>query len=156
MNIRLREALGCLCLTLLLAGCATKPTVETRRQERAAAYGSLSDEHRQLVDEGQIKAGMSEDAVYIAWGKPAQVLQSENDSGRATTWLYEGTTTDEYVGWRYVEVAGPRGSYLTRRMDRDYSVREYVSAELVFRDGLLQSWRTLPRPGGRTYYTPAY
>jgi hypothetical protein len=147
--------LPALLLPLVLAGCATKPTVESRRAERAAAYGELSPEHRELVDAGQIKVGMNEDAVFIAWGRPAQVLQSEDGSGRVTTWLYQDTTTDEFVGWRYVEVAGPNGSHLTRRLDRDFSVREYVSAELVFRDGRLQSWRTLPRPGGNTYYAPA-
>ncbi len=141
-------------LTLLIPGCATQPTVETRRTERAAAYGALPPEQRKLVDEGQIKVGMNEDAVYIAWGQPAQVLQSEDASGQLTTWLYQGTTTDEFVGWRFVEMPGPNGSYLTRRVERDFSVREYVSAELVFREGQLLSWRTLARPGGNTYYTP--
>lgn len=143
-------------IVLLLAGCATRPTVESRRAERAAAYGELSPEHRQLVDAGQIKVGMNEDAIFIAWGQPAQVLPGEDGDGRLTTWLYHGTTTDEFVGWRYVEVAGPNGSHLTRRLDRDFSVREYISAELVFRDGRLQNWRTLPRPGGNTYYTPVH
>ena len=143
-----------LSIVLLLAGCATRPTVESRRAERAAAYSELSPEHRQLVDAGQIKVGMNEDAVFIAWGQPAQVLQSEDGGGRVTTWLYQDTTTDEFVGWRYVEVPGPNGSHLTRRLDRDFSVREYISAELIFRDSLLQSWRTLPRPGGNTYFTP--
>lgn len=141
-------------IVLLIAGCATQPTVESRRAERAAAYAELPPEHRQLVDAGQIKVGMNEDAVFIAWGRPAQVLQSEDGGGHVTTWLYQGTTTDEFVGWRYVEVPGPNGSHLTRRLDRDFSVREYISAELVFRDGRLQSWRTLPRPGGNTYYAP--
>jgi len=142
-------------LLLVLSGCATtQPTVESRRAERAAAYGVLPPEHRKLVDEGQIKVGMNEDAVYIAWGQPAQVLQSEDASGQITTWLYQGTTTDEFVGWRFVEIPGPNGSYLTRRVDRDFSVREYVSAELAFRDGKLLNWRTLAKPGGNTYYTP--
>ena len=139
---------------LFLAGCATPSTVETRRQERSAAYGTLPPDQRTLIDQGQIKVGMNSDAVYIAWGRPAQVLESEDGGGRLTTWLYHGTTTDEYVGWRIVEVPGPNGSYLTRRMDRDFNVREYVSAELIFRDGLLQTWRTLAKPGGNTYYTP--
>lgn len=141
-------------LLLAIAGCATQPSVESRRVERSAAYGALPPEHRKLVDEGQIKVGMNEDAVYIAWGQPAQVLQSEDASGRVATWLYQGTTTDEFVGWRYVEMPGPNGSYLTRRVDRDFNVREYVSAELIFRDGQLLSWRTLAKPGGNTYYTP--
>ena len=147
--------LGSVLIPLLIVGCATQPTVETRRTERVAAYGSLSPEHRKLVDEGQIKVGMNPDAVYIAWGTPAQVLESEDGTGRLTTWLYQGTTTDEFVGWRYTEVPGPNGSYLARRMDRDFSIREYVSAELVFRDGALQNWRTLAKPGGNTYYTPS-
>jgi hypothetical protein len=139
---------------ILLVGCATKPTVESRRQERPAAYAALTTEQQQLVDKGEIKVGMNEDAVYIAWGKPAQVLQSEDKSGHVTTWVYQGTTTDEYVGWRYMELAGPRGPIFTRRLDSDFNVRDYVSAELVFRDGKLQSWRTLPKPAGNTYFAP--
>lgn len=148
---RLLAGLGGL---LVVAGCATQPTVESRRSERAAAYAALPPEQRELVDQGQIKVGMNEDAVYIAWGAPAQKLQSEDAAGRVTTWLYQGTTTDEFVGWRYTEVPGPNGSYLTRRVDRDFNVREYVSAELVFQGGKLRNWRTLAKPPGNTYYTP--
>lgn len=155
MKLRYEVSMALLGVLLVAAGCTTQSTVETRRTERGAAYEQLPEDQRRLVDEGQIKVGMNEDAVFIAWGKPAQVLQSEDSSGRMTTWLYHGTTTDEFVGWRYVEVPGPRGSYLTRRMDRDVSVREYVSAELIFREGALQSWRTLARPGGNTYFAPA-
>lgn len=151
--ITCRRLIACGAL-LVLVGCATKSTVETRRQERAAAYGALTPAHRQLVDSGQIGVGMNADAVFIAWGEPSQVLQSEDASGRVATWLYQGTTTDEYVSWRYVEVPGPNGSYLTRRMDRDFSVREYVSAELIFREGRLESWRTLAKPGANTYIAP--
>jgi hypothetical protein len=31
------------------------------------------------------------DAVYIAWGKPSQVLQGESSQGSTITWLYTGT-----------------------------------------------------------------
>ncbi|HAV62928.1 MAG TPA: hypothetical protein DCY13_11255 [Verrucomicrobiales bacterium] len=149
-------SLSLMVAALLLAGaCATKPTVETRRQERADAYAILPADQRALVDQGQIKVGMNEDAVYIAWGKPAQQLVSEDASGRRVTWLYHGTTTDEYVAWRFYEVPGPNGTHLARRLDRDFNVREYISAELVFRDGALESWRTLARPGGNTFYAPA-
>ncbi len=153
MNSMLLQ-IASLVMALAISGCATRPTVESRRAERAAAYNALSPEHRELVDAGQIKVGMNEDAVFIAWGQPAQKLQSEDASGHVTTWLYQGTTTDEFVGWRFYEVPGPNGSYLTRRVDRDFSVREYVSAELIFREGSLLSWRTLAKPGGNTYYTP--
>ncbi|MBI1177143.1 hypothetical protein GC207_06850 [bacterium] len=152
--MKLQSTFVCTVMTMMFAGagCATKPTVESRRQERPAAYQALSPDQKKLVDDGQIKVGMNEDAVYIAWGKPAQVLQSEDTSGHVTTWLYQGTTTDEYVGWRYVELAGPNGPRFARRLDRDFNTRDYVSAELVFRDGKLQSWRTLAKPPGNTYF----
>jgi hypothetical protein len=134
-------------------GCAAKSTIETRKTERAAAFAGLPVEQQRLVDQGLIQVGMSEDAVYMAWGKPEQALRSGDATGETVTWLYHGTTTDEYVYWRYYEVPRPGGrGYLTRHMDREIDVREYVSAELVFRNGKLESWRMLPRPPAGTQF----
>lgn len=135
-----------------VAGCATLSTVEERRQERMGAYLNLDEKQRLMVDAGQIAVGMNPDAVFIAWGQPDQVLEAEDSTGRTTTWLYHGTTTDEYLGWRLYEVPGPQGSYLARRLERDVSIREYISAELVFAEGQLLRWKTLPRPGGTTNF----
>ena len=142
-------------LLVLATGCATRSTVETRRAERAAAYGALPAEERALVDQGQLRTGMGEDAVYISWGKPAQVLRSGDASGERTTWLYEGTTTDTYHSWHYREFPRHDGSsYLDRTLETDYAFRDYVSAELVFRGGKLESWRMLPKPPERDVYAP--
>jgi hypothetical protein len=141
---------------LAVVGCATaKSTLETRKAERAAQYAGLSAEHRTLVDQGQIKAGMSEDAVFIAWGQPAQVLRAGDASGETVTWLYHGQTSDDFLYWRFHPVIRPDGStYLTRNLERDVNVRAYVSAELNFRNGQLESWRALPKPPSGTYYNP--
>ncbi len=139
--------LGCVALAaLLLAGCATS-TIESRKQERASAYASLPSEIRTLVDSGQIRRGMNMDAVYIAWGKPAQVLQQEDQRGASTIWLYEGGWWEETRYWTYRQVVG-RGDqfYLERYLASDYQPRSYVSAEIVFVDGKVSSWRTLPQP----------
>jgi hypothetical protein len=133
-------------LTLLLAGCATS-TIESRRQERPAAYAGLSPELKELVDQGLIRTGMPEDAVYIAWGKPAQVLHSQaGEGGPTTTWLYHGGWMEETRYWNYREINYGGKRHLERYLDRDYVPREYVSAEIVFVDGKVHSWRTLPRP----------
>lgn len=145
---------------LLLAGCASSaPTdpkqVAKRRTEKAAAYAALSAEHQAVVDQGQIRVGLPEDAVYIAWGRPAQVLRSGDASGETMTWLYEGTTTDDYLSWNYREVIRKDGTtYLDRFLDRDINIRTYVSAELTFRDGKLASWKMLPKPGSNTILAP--
>jgi len=120
-----------------LTGCATTNTIESRKRERAAAYAALSPEFRALVDGGQIRKGMTEDAVYIAWGKPAQILQQEDQNGAATLWLYEGGWMEETRYWY-----GRRYS----RLEHDYQPRTYVRAEIVFVNGQVVSWRTLPQP----------
>jgi len=123
-------------IILILAGCATRGTVQSRKQERANGYAALTPEFQKLVDEGRIRRGMSEDAVYIAWGKPAQIVQQEDARGVLTIWLYEGGWMEETRWW-------PNYS---RTPVNEYQPRTYVSAELVFVKGVLESWRTLPQP----------
>jgi hypothetical protein len=130
----------------LLVGCATS-TIESRRVERLAAYQSLSPEQQQLVDQGQIRVGMTSDAVYIAWGPPSEVLQSEDASGHTVIWRYYGTWTQETRYWTYREVnRGKDDIYLERYLATDYNPRDYVRAEILIKDGKVSSWRTLPRP----------
>jgi hypothetical protein len=138
-----------LLILVLLAGCATQSTIETRRAERAAAYASLNAEDRAMVDAGQIRVGMPADAVYIAWGQPSEILESEDaQQGRLTTWRYYGSSLQETRYWAYREVSrGQRGGvYLERYLTSDYTPRDYVRSEIVLKEGKVLSWRTLPRP----------
>ena len=131
---------------VLMAGCSTS-TVESRKKERAAAYGALTVEEKELVDKGQIQTGMSQDVVYIAWGPPSQILQNQaGNSGVQEVWLYEGTTMEETRYWTFRQVPYRGHVYIERYLDRDYDPRGYVSAEIVFVGGKVESWRTLPRP----------
>jgi len=118
-------------------GCATTSTIQSREQQRAAAYTAFPANIKALVNEGRIAAGMTPDAVYIAWGGPDQVLQSGNQHGEFTTWIYRGAFLEEtryWIGRRF-----PHSQY-------DYEPRAYVSAEIVFANGVVQSWRTFARP----------
>jgi len=139
------------------AGSATDPKqIAKRRVERMAAYEALTPEQKALVDRGQIQVGMPSDAVYIAWGAPGQTLLRGDASGEETTWLYTGSTTDQYINWTYVEVPGPKGrTYLDRVTTTEYAFRDYVSARLIFREGLVTSWEMLPKPPSNTIFTPA-
>lgn len=120
----------------LLTGCATGTTIAARKQERAASYAALPAETQALIDRGQIRRGMSEDAVYIAWGKPSQILQQEDQHGAITTWLYHGSYLEETRYW----------PYRARTPSNDYDIRGYISAEVVFQNGAVSNWRTLPKP----------
>ena len=137
-----------LTLALFAAGCATS-TVETRKRERTAAYESLSPEMRALVDVSQIKIGMPMDAVYIAWGKPTQISQGQSSEGKlTTTWIYSGTSWQEYRYWNYRQYGyGRHGyAYATPTLDYDYIPYSYTAAEVVFQDSVVTSWRNISPP----------
>ena len=84
------------------------------------------------------------DAVYIAWGKPAQILQNESPEGASTVWLYEGAWLDSGPTWIHRPMGrhGGMQSYVVQ----DYFARSYVCAEFVFVNGKVRLWRTLPQP----------
>ncbi len=135
-----------LSLSLLLAGCAsTAKNFDKRRTERISAYNALPPEFKAAVDQGQIKVGMTQDAVYIAWGSPSEVLKSANEQGEVTRWLYYGSYLQEYRYW-----TGSRGGYRrgipSERLEFDYIPHDYVSAEIIFSNGLVKSWTMQPRP----------
>lgn len=130
---------------VFLTGCKTS-TVESRKQERSVAYSMLSQAIRADVDAGRIRAGMNGDAVYMSWGKPAQVLESGNEQGLVTTWLYEGGWMQEERYWSYRAVGTGRDAWAERYIVRDYHPRAYISAEVTFVDSVVKQWRTLPRP----------
>ncbi|HZQ47262.1 MAG TPA: hypothetical protein VFC07_09650 [Verrucomicrobiae bacterium] len=119
---------------LLLAGCATPSTVVSRKQERSAAYAALPPEMKAAVDQGQLKAGMNMDAVYIAWGPPGQVLNGGNEGGETTTWIYYGGYVEEVRYWGH------------RSVHYDYDPRTYQRAQVVFVNGLVSQWQTFPPP----------
>lgn len=144
---RLRiQSVWCLLLPcFLLGGCKTS-TIDSRKEEKAAAYAMLPPEIRADVDAGRIRVGMNSDAVYMAWGKPAQVLEGENEQGHITTWLYEGGWMQEERYWAYRTIGVGKGAYAERYLAHDYYPRAYISAEVTFVNGTVKQWRTLPRP----------
>lgn len=134
-----------LLLACLAAGCATS-TIESRKKERAGAYANLSPEWRDLVNQGQIKVGMPQDAVYVAWGRPNQILTSQSSGGATTTWLYLGTSYQEYRYWTYSYYPRGRHGYASPHLDYDYIPQNYVAAEVAFENGVVKTWRNLTPP----------
>jgi len=143
----LRRSLILLIAALLLGGCATsQQKLERRKQENYSTYSSLTAEQRSLVDQGQIATGFPMDAVFIAWGKPDQVVNSGTEAGTFTTWIYLGVYLQSYFtsGMAYGAYCnGPYGFYGGPRID--YYPVNYVSAEVRFQKGLVTSWQASPR-----------
>lgn len=89
---------------------------------------------------------MNTDAVYIAWGPPAEILESESGQGHSTIWIYHGQWMEETRYWTFREVSHEGSTFLERHLESDYFPRSYVRAEIVFENDRVRSWRTLPKP----------
>ena len=80
---------GALCLT----GCET---LENRISEHQDMFNSLSPRDQSLVRQGQIRSGMSMNAVWLAWGSPAQKTVGEMRGRPTETWIYVESRTAPY------------------------------------------------------------
>src|SRR2546423_13965362 len=74
---------------LFLSSCST---VSTRIDANRATFDQLSPADRALISQGKIRAGMSQQAVYIAWGQPQQKATGVVHNVATETWVYTAST----------------------------------------------------------------
>jgi len=133
--------------TALFASC-TPGTPQGRIEQDPARYGNLSEKDKALVDQGNIRTGMSADAVYLAWGTPNAV--SKGGVGNASTerWTYAGTTP-VWSNQLYIGYGGGFGRYRGYGGFYDYGPTvtyiPYTAGVVHFTDGRVSKWEE----GGR-------
>ena len=88
---------------LIFSGCATTGHRISQHQE---LYQSLSPTDQALVSQGQIRGGMTMDAVWLAWGKPDQKIPNMMGGRGTETWVYLRYETPPSYGGPY-----PYGPY---------------------------------------------
>ncbi|MEY2561311.1 MAG: hypothetical protein QOG51_1726 [Verrucomicrobiota bacterium] len=83
-------------LTVVLAASAfvftSCSTTETRISDHPEIFQSLSPSDQALVQTGKIREGMSQNAVWLAWGAPDQKATGVARGRQVETWIY-----NEYV-----------------------------------------------------------
>lgn len=97
---------------LVLLGAAACSTPQTRAQKKSATFSALSKASQRLVLGGAVEAGMSQEAVFIAWGEPDSVDRQSAKSGETETWIYE----------RQLTQFAPLGAYEDRLIARTGNV----------------------------------
>lgn len=73
-------------LLLLVSGCGTTDTLESRIKSKFDVYAGLADEEQKQIKEGVITPGFSPDMVFMALGKPDQIIAQ--DQRGAEVWIY--------------------------------------------------------------------
>lgn len=85
---------------VLLSSCGS--TTPNRRIDRnLRIYNELSTREQELVSQGQIEAGMSPGAVFLALGEPDRRLDGESDGVRTMRWDYTSLApiyTNQFFG----------------------------------------------------------
>ena len=91
---------------LLLTSCST---IESRISENPEIYRNLSSRDQALVNQGQIRYGMSRNAVWLAWGSPDSKVIGNMRGHSTETWIYVHYATYPY--YPYYSPYGPGFGY---------------------------------------------
>jgi len=121
--------------TLIFPGCAT---TEARISRHPEMYQRLSSRDQSLVSQGQIRPGMTMDAVWLAWGTPDQKIPANAGDGHGETWVYLRYETPPSYG----------GPYYYGPFDWSYIPPKFVypSRGVTFSNGKVVFFRYLPSP----------
>jgi hypothetical protein len=83
---------------LTLTSCST---TENRISDHPEIFNTLSPGDQALVREGKIRAGMSENAVWLAWGPPTRKWNGAMRGRSTETWVYTTYETAGGAGYGY-------------------------------------------------------
>jgi hypothetical protein len=126
---------GITATALLCSGCGTPGT---RISQHPEMYQRLSAQDQALVSQGQIRRGMSMDAVWLAWGNPEQKIPAPIPDASSETWVYLRYDTPPSYGGPYYY--GPFDwSYIPPKFP-------YPSKGVTFSNGRVVFFRHLPSP----------
>ena len=73
-------------LTLFICNCTS--TIESRIQNNPQLYSALTWPEKKAVSKGLIIKGMSQDAVYLAWGRPSGIIERNSSGKSIEKWRY--------------------------------------------------------------------
>jgi hypothetical protein len=121
---------------LLLTSCAT---TEARISKHPEIYQRLSARDQALVSQGQIRPGMTIDAVWLAWGSPDQKIPGERRGRLTETWMYVRYDTP-YPSYGAPYYYGPFDwSYIPPKFP-------YLSKGVTFSNGRVVFFQRMPPP----------
>jgi hypothetical protein len=126
---------GITAAALILVGCET---TQTRISQHPEMYQRLSAKDQAFVSQGQIRAGMTMDAVWLAWGAPDQKIPDNMGDRPTETWLYLRYQTPPSYGAPYYY--GPFDwSYIPPKFP-------YASKGATFSNGRVVLFQYVPPP----------
>ncbi len=126
-----------------LAAVACAPsTPQARIAQNPEKFEALPTRDRELVERGELRRGMSQDAVLLAWGAPGQQYQGSKNGKSAARWDYLGSRP-VYSNWSGIGYGyGPYGysRYGYASLGPDVTYLPYRLASVWFEDDRVDAW----------------
>jgi hypothetical protein len=144
----MKKILAAILVGLVFSSCAPL-TPQSRIAKNPDKFAALGKREQELVQQGQLSRGMSQDAVMLAWGPPDQVFEGSKDSKPAGRWDYFGSqpvyATNFFGAYGYgLGGYGPYGrrgySGVGFTLGPDIAYVPYRLASVWFIDHRVDSW----------------
>ncbi|NCD33606.1 MAG: hypothetical protein EOL87_09370 [Spartobacteria bacterium] len=140
---------GMFLYALVLTGCNT---TDGRIKKNQVVFDSLDPDIQELIKQGQVDIGFTEEMVFMAWGQPDRVYIRKTAESSRTVWSY----TDSYTTSSRQRVDGTfrvrlgSGEYRTVRdsiwVDVDQG-HEYEQRRIEYVDGFVDAIETAEYDG---------
>jgi len=102
MILNMKRQIFSRALTLVLSASAivltSCSTTETRISDHPEIFQTLAPRDQELVKAGKIREGMSQNAVWLAWGIPDQKATGVAHGKSVETWIYNDYYYANYYG----------------------------------------------------------
>ena len=128
------------CGALFLDGCST---TQTRIADHPDIFQSLTPNDQALVSRGEIRTGMPQNAVWLAWGAADQKAAGEMRGRPSETWIYVNYTDAYpygYGGFGYPYGFGGFGGFGGGIIIRSHHGRRFAFVGDPFYDPFFYSY----------------
>ncbi len=75
-------------LAFFAVSCSSSRTPAARISKNPKIFRALKPEQQALVEVGKIQNGMTQPAVFLAWGSPDRQAEGEKNGKRYEQWIY--------------------------------------------------------------------
>jgi hypothetical protein len=146
---RMRNPAVLLAIGLAASGCVPS-TPQARIQQSPALYSALAAKDQRLVQQGEIAKGMSQDAVFLAWGSPNMRYEGFQKGKTSERWDYAGSypvysnTYYGSYGYRNYGRYGHHGApYYANGIAQELTYVPYRRASVWFVNQRVDSWERM-------------